>query len=152
MNESNTASSPEAVKTIDYIALNISLREVERDEGSVMVPAIHVSGLQCPAAGLLQTFYAQIDCNYVDVVRVTIGGEDVSIWVDDEGLLKSTDTGVVLGFLVTDDEGREYPLAGNLILTGSVDDNGDSLGTTFSESDLRRFAASGNFAAIEIEV
>ncbi len=55
-----------------------------------------------------------------DVVRVKWDGHDISIFLDDEGMLKSGNLGRKV-------EGYPEPLFGVFIITGGVDKNGDTL-------------------------
>ncbi len=67
-------------------------------------------------------YYKLIDCNTFDVVRVTWKGQEISIFVDDEGLLKCG----TLGRDVKHDNGT-IELFGNLVVTGGTDDEGETL-------------------------
>jgi len=60
-----------------------------------------------------------LDCDLFDVVRVEWGGKDISLYVDDEGMLKEN-----YGRRV---EGYPEPLFGNIIVTGGVDSEGNTL-------------------------
>jgi hypothetical protein len=67
----------------------------------------------------------------LDVVRYQ---DDMDIWIDDEGLLKNPRR-------FTAWEGRPrhtqgVQLAGNLVITGGADANGDTLGTDISIAEL----------------
>ena len=55
-----------------------------------------------------------------DVVRVSWHDEDISIYLDDEGMLKPSNYGRRV-------QGYEQPLFGNLIVTGGVDREGNTL-------------------------
>lgn len=73
----------------------------------------------------LQTMYDNIGCDTVDVVRLP---NNIDVWVDDEGLLKSGN--VVMDYLVKENkESEEFSLqlAGNALLL-SYDNEGNSLG------------------------
>ena len=65
-------------------------------------------------------YYKHLNCTTFDMVRVSWNGYDISIFIDDEGLLKAGNLGrKVLG--------HPTPLFGNLIICGGVDRNGDTL-------------------------
>jgi len=55
-----------------------------------------------------------------DVVRTKWDGEDISIFLDDEGLFKPNNLGVEV-------KGVDSPLFGTLIITGGTDDEGRTL-------------------------
>lgn len=65
-------------------------------------------------------YYKHLKCDVFDVVRVMWGKHDISIYVDDEGLLKSG----VYGRKV---KGYSQPLFGNFVITGGVDEEGNTL-------------------------
>lgn len=65
-------------------------------------------------------YYEHLECELFDVVMVKWNGEDISIFVDDEGLFKPENYGRVV-------EGYPQPLFGNLVITGGVDAEGDTL-------------------------
>lgn len=66
-------------------------------------------------------YYKHLECDTFDVVMVEYKGERLSIYVDDEGMLKS-------GNLGRDVQGCPQPLFGNLVITGGVDVEGETLG------------------------
>ena len=155
----NTSSTETKTKTktlIDFVTVEIrkpdpQFIKPEDFDRWLLSPLIEISGQRCDHDKLLETFTGILKCRYVDVVNIELAGQPVTVWVDDEGLMLNTDSGNVLGFLVTDDHGREYPLAGNLVLTGGVDDDGNSLGSNFSQLDMKTFEKQGNFRLIELE-
>ena len=55
-----------------------------------------------------------------DMVRISFAGEELTLVVDDEGMLKSGNFG-------RDVVGYPQPLFGNIIVTGGVDDEGNTL-------------------------
>lgn len=65
-------------------------------------------------------YYKHICCDSFDIVRTEWDGEDISIYLDDEGLLKPQNYGRLV-------EGYPQPLFGNLVITGGVDAEGDTL-------------------------
>ena len=67
-----------------------------------------------------QDYYTLLACKYFDVVMVQWRGKDISIFVDDEGLMKAGNVG-------RDVEGYPNPLFGNFVICGGVDDDGDTL-------------------------
>lgn len=65
--------------------------------------------------------YGQLlGCDIFTVVTVEYKDETLSIFVDDEGLLKSNNFGRMV-------EGYPQPLFGNIIVTGGTDDEGNTL-------------------------
>ncbi len=70
-------------------------------------------------------YYKLIDCTSFDVVRVTWKGQNLSLFVDDDGLLKSGNLG---RDAVYDDTTMETtPLFGTIVVTGGVDEDGETL-------------------------
>lgn len=78
--------------------------------------------------------------NLFDVVRVSWKGLEVNIYLDDEGMLKSGN----LGRKIT---GYPEPLFGNFIITGGVDDEGNTLPCpdAIQIKDLTDFIGSINY-------
>ncbi len=68
------------------------------------------------------------DCRTFDVV---MPNENISIFVDDEGLMKPKNFGRKV-------EGYPEPLFGNLVFCGGVDSKGDTLDTTLSVEDVKQ--------------
>ena len=65
-------------------------------------------------------YYKLLDCSCFDVVRLS---ENISIYIDDEGLLvDDVQMSMVMGL------GHAWQLAGNLVFTGGVDSKGNTLG------------------------
>lgn len=64
-------------------------------------------------------YYGLIGADLFDVVRVEWHGHDISIYLDDEGLLKPNHGRLVQGY--------HEPLFGNLVITGGVNAEGDTL-------------------------
>lgn len=81
-------------------------------------------------------YYRHLNCDLFDVVMVEWDGEEISIYVDDEGMLKS-------GNLGCDVEGYPQPLFGNLVFTGGVDEEGDTLPfpENFTMQHIKRFVS-----------
>ena len=69
----------------------------------------------------LETLYRDLECNLVDV---QFGGQWLSVWCDDEGLLKDRDS--LMGLVVIDDNGDHHPLAGHIAITGVPDSDGNT--------------------------
>ena len=65
-------------------------------------------------------YYEHLKCELFDVVMVSWQGESISIFVDDEGLLKSGNVGGKV-------EGYPEPLFGNMVICGGVDVEGNTL-------------------------
>jgi hypothetical protein len=67
-----------------------------------------------------QDYYTLLACECFDVVMVRWRGKAVSIFVDDEGLMKAGNVG-------RDVEGYPNPLFGNFVICGGVDGSGETL-------------------------
>ena len=65
-------------------------------------------------------YYIHLKADLFDVVRLEWKKSDISIFVDDEGMLKPSNYGREV-------EGYPQPLFGNLVITGGVDGKGDTL-------------------------
>lgn len=65
-------------------------------------------------------YYEYGEFNLFDVVRVSWKDLEVNIYLDDEGMMKSGNLGRKV-------EGYPQPLFGNFIITGGVDDEGNTL-------------------------
>jgi hypothetical protein len=65
-------------------------------------------------------YYKHLECEMFDVVRVNWNGHDISIFVDDEALLKPRNYGRRV-------EGYPEALFGNMVICGGVDDEGETL-------------------------
>ena len=66
-------------------------------------------------------YYKHLECGTFDVVRVIWAGQEISLFVDDEGMLKSGNFGRRV-------EGYPEPLFGTIVVTGGVDEEGETLG------------------------
>ena len=65
-------------------------------------------------------YYKYIGCDSLDMVRLTWGDINVSIFIDDKGLMKPNNIGrKVFGY--------PEPLFGNMIFTGDVNEDGETL-------------------------
>lgn len=85
-----------------------------------------------PAAGL-RDYYAAIGCSLVTVAALdTLPGHD--LWLDDEGLFAENGPA---GFIYAPECGQEL-FAGRAIVTGGVDDEGDTTGATCTARDIQR--------------
>jgi len=60
-----------------------------------------------------------LECDLFDVVSVEWNSEQISIFVDDEGMMKENFGRRVMGY--------PDPLFGNMVITGGVDSNGETL-------------------------
>jgi len=67
-----------------------------------------------------KSYYPLIDEGTFDVVMVQWNKQDISIYLDDEGLMKSDNYGRILA-------GYPEPLFGNLVICGGVDAEGNTL-------------------------
>ncbi len=65
-------------------------------------------------------YYKLGEFSCFDVVRVDWNGMDISLFVDDEGMMKSGNFGRMV-------EGYPQPLFGNIIITGGTDEEGNTL-------------------------
>ena len=65
-------------------------------------------------------YYKHLECDCFDVVMVKWHGHDISIYVDDEGMLKEGNLGRMV-------EGYHAPLFGNMVICGGVDEEGETL-------------------------
>ena len=65
-------------------------------------------------------YYKLLECTMFDVVYIDYKGTPLSLFIDDEGMMKANN----LGRLV---EGYPQPLFGTIVITGSVDDEGETL-------------------------
>ena len=99
---------------------------------------------------LLPFLRQQIDCRTIERVEVTLQGKQVTIWLDEEGLYQRNEAfeslagpGKLIGFLVQDDDGRKYPIAGTLVLTGSDNDDSERVNDVpFNQATLRELFGS----------
>ena len=76
-------------------------------------------------------YYSLIGCSTFDVVMIEYKGEPLSLYIDDEGLLKPNMVGRhILGY--------PNPLFGNIVICGGVDRNGDTLSVPewFTKKDV----------------
>ncbi len=71
-------------------------------------------------------YYKLIKCTTFDVVRVTWKGQRLSLFVDDEGLMKPFNYGRDVVYDDTTMETTE--LFGTIVVTGDVDEEGETLG------------------------
>ena len=70
-------------------------------------------------------YFRLLNCITFDVVRVIWKGHNISLFVDDEGLMKPN-----LGrdVIYDDTSGETTPLFGTIVVTGDVDEDGETLG------------------------
>jgi len=71
-------------------------------------------------------YYKLIECTSFDVVRVTWKGQNLSLFVDDEGLLKPYNYGRDVRYDDTSEDAVR--LFGTIVVTGDVDEDGETLG------------------------
>jgi len=65
-------------------------------------------------------YYKYLECSTFDVVRINYKGHDLSIFVDDDGMVKQGNYGrIVFGY--------DYPLFGAMVLTGGINSLGETL-------------------------
>jgi len=65
-------------------------------------------------------YYKFLECDIFDVVTIDWKGYQLSLFVDDEGLLKSGNCGREI-------EGTCQPLFGNIVVCGGVDEEGNTM-------------------------
>lgn len=70
--------------------------------------------------GDYKTIYTHIGCDLFDIVYAESGGHSLSVFVDDEGLLKNAQHFFML-------DGWAQPLAGNGLVLGDADEDGETL-------------------------
>ena len=80
-------------------------------------------------------YYKHLDAGMFDVVRVRWLGRDISIFVDDEGMLKRNFGRDVIGY--------PQPLFGNLVICGGVDHEGETLplDKVFTTKNMHEFVS-----------
>jgi len=66
-------------------------------------------------------YYEHLEASLFDVIYVTYKGHRLSVFVDDEGMLKSGN----YGRLIAD---YPNPIFGNVVIVGDVDEEGETLG------------------------
>jgi hypothetical protein len=76
--------------------------------------------------GNYKDYYNLIGCSTFDVVRV---GNNLSIYVDDEGLFVENPLTIIAGL--------SHPLAGNLVFTGGIDNRGNTLSCPLKMTDVK---------------
>ena len=101
---------------------------------------IELDTLHCPPAKTLQAWYEAIDCNTVDIVTLRLADAVVDIVVDDEGLLKPNNApqATILGYVITDDMGYEYPLAGTLVFAGVDQEDGETVDCPLTRDQIQQ--------------
>jgi hypothetical protein len=82
----------------------------------------------------LKDMYRLIDCDMVECVSY---GKDLDVWVDEEGLLKNDGKGF---FMLPS---YPQPFKGNGLLTGGVDENGETVSCTMSLEDAAKLITFG---------
>ena len=79
-------------------------------------------------------YYPLLNCELFTVVMVQWEGEDISIFIDDEGLLKAGNYGRMV-------EDYPEPLFGNMVICGGVDGEGEtkSLPRSFNVMNIMQY-------------
>ena len=87
-----------------------------------IVSKISEVGTLCYEADIdnYKDYYKHLECNCFDVVMVKWQEHDISIFVDDEGMLKKGNLGRIV-------KGYNIPLFGNMVICGGVDEEGETL-------------------------
>ena len=85
---------------------------------------------------LLQSFYTEIGCRYVEVVQPT---DTICIWIDEEGLLNGSAPNVVATLVAAALGFFGQTLRGTALVTGGGDAEGNTL--PLSDLDLRLLMA-----------
>lgn len=107
--------------------MNIRAILIHRNEQGEIVATEHTINQNS-----LDDMYRLIKCDTVDRARSISG--NITAWVDDEGLLNDSDDLILTDctdLLEDSDEGSfcdNIVLAGNILLTGGCDDEGNTLG------------------------
>ena len=85
----------------------------------------------------IEEYYRLIGCDLIDIVSRTIGGKVFDLIVDDEGLLKENFiTAAESRFEETKDFKGCDCLAGNIVITGFADEEGNLTSLTKEDVDL----------------
>lgn len=66
-------------------------------------------------------YYKYLECDLFDVVMTNYENTDISIFVDDEGLFKEN---IIYRIIIGN---NVFKLAGNMVFTGGVDEEGETL-------------------------
>ena len=66
-------------------------------------------------------YYELIGCSCFDIVMIEYQGHKLSVYCDDEGMLKSGNFGRVIG-------SYPNPIFGSIVITGGADEEGNTLG------------------------
>lgn len=130
------------MKYVSFIALKQQITDI----GST-VEVIQVTDIAQNET--LNAMYKLIGCQTIDIVCPLLGGKVISIVVDDEGLLTSEE--VLYGFKITDDEGREFQLVGDLVLTGVNPDTGDTASCPASTKEIETLFQKGQITPITMK-
>lgn len=138
-------TSPQLVtKTLQVLSFQYAGLSLNSFNGSIEVEKLDVIGNDT-----LSALYKAIGCRTVDVAELPLNGVNVSLWVDDEGLFHphpqaSEDTGreVVLGWTITDDNGNQAVLAGNIVFSG-LGEEGDTVDSPLSNDSINQLISEG---------
>ena len=94
-----------------------------------------------PAGDHLHAMYRAIGCDLVDCVGL---GDDLDLWVDDEGKLKAEWEINLPASVLMQRSGVPDVVAGTGLLTGGADDEGNTLGISDTTADdVERFLRGG---------
>jgi hypothetical protein len=118
----------EKTATLATISPFLAGKTKENQSVSVSLSTIHVD-----PARELDIFYHNIQCAIVQVIHINLLGEKVMVYMDEEGKIQCGD--YVTGFYLTDDDGRVWDLAGNLIFTQN--NTGETFGVEHLETLLK---------------
>ncbi len=72
----------------------------------------------------IDDYYKELDCRLFDVVYWSVNGVEVTIFCDDEWMLRSKNFG---RYVLNEQGERLVPLFGNLLILGMADDEGETL-------------------------
>lgn len=80
-----------------------------------------------PTTGTLATLHLAIHCQTVDVVSLS---PDLSMWVDDEGMINGAEVNALATLLARLAGFTHQPYFGTAVITGGADTEGDTTGLT----------------------
>ena len=117
------------LKPVNAIAVKFALE--------TFADVVSIEKIETTKNGLLKSAYKNIGCDCVDIVRVTMLGHVLSIWVDDNGRINSQNDSV-RGFVIRTDSGDVIPLAGNIFITGDADENGETMTSPLTRIEVQQ--------------
>ena len=91
--------------------------------------ACTVRAIELDPTNRLRDYYAALDCQLVEVVSDAIPGHD--LWVDEEGLINDNPHGAIFAPAT-----YQQVFIGRAIVTGGVDDEGDTLPATCTPEEI----------------